>query len=293
MSNTPPLQPGILERTPPVALFLSFTLMEPQQAPAALLALQPLADGQQLVLGLGQSLAVALGTRLENLRDFPQMTAPGIDGPATPQALWCWLRGEDRGDLMRLAQQVNRLLRPAFALQTCVDAFRHGGEVNRDLARYEDGTENPEGEEAVRLGFDAQGGSFVAVQLWEHDFERMEALHEAGEMDDVFGRRLSDNSEIEEAPESAHVKRTEQESFEPEAHILRRNMPWSQGLRGGTVFIGFGCTLDAFEVQWRRMMGADDGITDALFRFTRPLSGAYYWCPPLREGRVDLGALGL
>ena len=50
----------------------------------------------------------------------------------------------------------------------------------------------------------------------------------------------------------------------------------------------------AFEAQMRRMAGLDDGITDALFRFTHPLTGAYFWCPPVAtDGRLDLRALGL
>ena len=43
----------------------------------------------------------------------------------------------------------------------------------------------------------------------------------------------------------------------------------------------------------RRMAGLDDGIVDALVGFSRPVSGGYYWCPPLRDGRLDLAALGL
>ena len=44
----------------------------------------------------------------------------------------------------------------------------------------------------------------------------------------------------------------------------------------------------------RRMVGEEDAVTDALFRFTRPLTGAYFWCPPLAvDGRLDLRALGL
>ena len=37
-----------------------------------------------------------------------------------------------------------------------------------------------------------------------------------------------DDPEIDEAPESAHVKRTAQESFDPEAFILRASMPSSK-----------------------------------------------------------------
>ena len=43
--------------------------------------------------------------------------------------------------------------------------------------------------------------------------------------------------------------------------------------------------------QLRRMVGADHGITDALFKFPRPLTGGYFWCPPVRNGRLDLRAI--
>ena len=70
-------------------------------------------------------------------------------------------------------------------------------------------------------------------------------------------------------------------------------MPWADGARAGLVFVAFGKSLDAFEAQLKRMVGAEDGITDGLFKFTRPISGSYFWCPPMRNGRLDLTALGL
>jgi putative iron-dependent peroxidase len=36
-----------------------------------------------------------------------------------------------------------------------------------------------------------------------------------------------------------------------------------------------------------------DCITDALFRFTRPVTGAYFWCPPMANGRLDSRVLGM
>ena len=42
-----------------------------------------------------------------------------------------------------------------------------------------------------------------------------------------------------------------------------------------------------------RMAGLEDGIPDALFTFSRPVNGGYYWCPPLKDGRLDLSLLGL
>jgi putative iron-dependent peroxidase len=59
------------------------------------------------------------------------------------------------------------------------------------------------------------------------------------------------------------------------------------------MFVAFGASFDAFEAQLARMVGAEDGITDALFKVSRPTSGAYFWCPPMRGRRVDLSALGL
>lgn len=49
----------------------------------------------------------------------------------------------------------------------------------------------------------------------------------------------------------------------------------------------------AFEAQLQSMIGAEDGTQDALFQFTRPVSGCYIWCPPVRGGRLDLSDLGV
>ena len=70
-------------------------------------------------------------------------------------------------------------------------------------------------------------------------------------------------------------------------------MPWADGNEGGLVFTAFGRSFYAFEAQLRRMSGAEDGIIDALYGFTEPETGAYFWCPPLHDGHIDLRAVGL
>jgi putative iron-dependent peroxidase len=256
--------------------------------------LAALADGDRLVAGLGESLVLALGRRIEGLRAFPSVTGARFDIPSTPSAIWIWARGEDRGELFHRSRLVERTLAPAFRLEQALDAFRH--DRSRDLTGYEDGTENPKGRKARKAALVADpglaGSSFVAVQQWEHQFERFEAMT-PGQRDATFGRRRSSNEEIAGAPASAHVKRTAQESFDPEAFVVRRSMPWAEAMRAGLVFVSFGSSLDKFEAQLRRMAGLEDGITDALFTFTRPVSGAYYWCPALKRGRLDLAPLGL
>lgn len=41
------------------------------------------------------------------------------------------------------------------------------------------------------------------------------------------------------------------------------------------------------------MLGMDDGISDALFGFSKPLTGCYLWCPSMRNGQLDLRQLGI
>jgi putative iron-dependent peroxidase len=291
-------QPAILEPVPPLARYLSFSLVEPAAAADALrrlLALD-LADGRRLVVGIGASLATVLGRQVPGLRSFAAATGPGIEIPSTPAALWGWLRGDDRGTLLHSTRRLQAALAPALRLEQCLDAFRHGAGL--DLSGYEDGTENPTGADAEHAalvagaGAGLDGSSFVAIQPWRHDLARFDAMAPATQ-DLAIGRRRADNEEIDDAPPSAHVKRTAQESFEPEAFVLRRSMPWAAAHDCGLVFVAFGRSFDAFEAQLRRMIGAEDGIVDALFGFTRPVGGAYYWCPPLREARLDLRALGL
>ncbi len=61
----------------------------------------------------------------------------------------------------------------------------------------------------------------------------------------------------------------------------------------GCRYLTFGRNLDAFEAQLTRMSGLEDGIVDALFSFFRPVTGGYFWCPPVRGGKLNLEAVGL
>lgn len=283
-------QRGILARVPRHARYLTFVPVPGASQRRALEALAALADGESTVVGLSSALVAGLGGAVEGLRAFPRFAAKGADIPSTSGALWCWLRGEDRGALLHRARSIAQALRGAFRLESTLDAFRHGS--GRDLTGYEDGTENPQGAKARRAAFAPDGSSFAAVQRWVHDLARFEAMSRK-QRDATIGRRLADNEEIGSAPASAHVKRTAQESFSPEAFVLRRSMPWVEGVEAGLQFVAFGASFDAFEAQMQRMAGLDDGIVDALFRFTRPVTGEYYWCPPLRGRRLDLRAVGI
>ena len=285
------MQPSILPGGPRAARYLSFSCRRGASSSATRSAVESLAADERMTVGLGEPLIAHWGGAIGGLTSFPAMSGPGVEVPSTQHALWLWLRGDDHGELVNRSIALADALAEGFVLEQAVDAFKHGkDELGRDLTGYEDGTENPTGDAALEATFDGDGSSFVAVQQWVHDLRAFYA-HPQDEQDLIIGRRKSDNEEIEDAPESAHVKRTEQESFDPAAFVLRRSMPYADPDGEGLVFVAFGRSLDAYEAQMRRMAGHEDGITDALFRFSRPVTGGYYWCPPSRNGDLDLGAI--
>lgn len=294
-------QAAILAPVPPVGRYLFFSIRQTHALRSSLSRLLELVDGTQVLAGFGPELMQALEVDVPGLHPFEALAGHGVQVPSTPVALCCWLRGTDRGDLLLLTRQLEKALAPALQLDQVIDAFRHGQGPNghgRDLTGYEDGTENPVDDAAHAAALLQDGGpglagsSFMAVQQWRHDLDAFEAMAST-EQDNLVGRRRSDNEELEDAPLSAHVKRTAQESFEPEAFVVRRSMPWTLGKEAGLVFVAFGKSFDAFEAQMRRMAGQDDGVTDAMFRISTPVTGAFFWCPPLRDGRLDLSLVGL
>jgi porphyrinogen peroxidase len=292
MSN---YQSGIMDDVPVLGRHLFFVAAPGASFLQAIHKRRDIADGNALVVGMGQSLVNSLRHEVPGLAVFPRYAGAGFDVPSTPYALWCWLRGDDRGDLVHRTRLIEHALSPELRLDHGIDVFKFKSGL--DLTGYEDGTENPQDAAALEaaivreIGPGMDGSSFVAVQQWIHDLDHFEAKS-AHDQDNTIGRHKIGNDEIDDAPDSAHVKRTAQESFNPEAFILRRSMPWADDKQAGLMFVAFGKSFAAYEALLRRMTGAEDGIVDALFSFTRPVSGAYFWCPPMLNGRLDLRAVG-
>lgn len=286
-------QPAILAALPPCGRSLVFRL-EPEadgRAAVAKLARNFIVDWG--VVGIGTSLATSVGHPVPGLRSFPAAETPAGMIPATQGELWVFLRVPDRATVFDRSEQLRVLVEPAFTLADAIDTFAYGG---RDLTGYVDGTENPKGRKRTRVALvdvgALAGSSFVAVQRWAHDFAAFHR-HSPAEKDDMIGRSLETDEELANAPESSHVKRSAQENFDPEAFMFRRSMPWAEGHGQGLEFIAYGNSLDPFEQIMRRMSGQEDGIVDALFTFSKPISGGYYWCPAVRDGRIDLAVFGL
>jgi len=283
-------QPGILPPVPNHGRHLEFGLLSGASSTAVLHYLQSLEIDENVVVGLGPNLT----GRVDGMRAFQSLSGPDCFVPSTQSDLWCWVRGDDRGEIALRARSISTDLSSLLRCDRIVDGFRYNRGL--DLTGYEDGTENPEGQKAIEtaivngIGVPYDGSSFVTTQQWVHDLDHFGTYSQV-DADNIIGRRLSDNMELSDAPASAHVKRTAQESFEPEAFIVRRSMPWATGGDLGLYFTAFGTSLSAFEAQMRRMVGLDDCVVDGLFQFSRPISGSHFWCPPIKGGRLNLTAL--
>ena len=297
MSTSPePSHPGVLAELRPAARFLSLARPAAVSPHDIVAALAELRTGPDLLVALGPRLLADLGVRVHGLEPFPDLAAEGstVAVPTTPLDLWIRVMGDDPGEALHRGRAVRAALPPALEVLDATDGFVHRG--GRDLTGYEDGTENPDADTAPSValatgrgpGFD--GGSVVAVQRWVHDLPAFHAMDRTAQ-DHAIGRARDSNEELEDAPPSAHVQRTAQEDFDPEAFVWRRSMPWSDPRGAGLVFVAFAGSAAPFLAQMRRMVGLDDGIVDALFRFSRPVTGALAWCPPTRAGRLDLRAL--
>ena len=265
-------QPAIFLDIPARSRYLTFVIKKPDELKNVLTSLSHMVDGTNVVMGIGIKVATTMQKEVPGLQLFPELSKAPVPITATVGDLWFWLRGDDLGELLHRGRAIEVIARPAFELVNAVDGFKYGNGL--DLTGYEDGTENPKGELALMSGESNKmdGSSFVAVQQWLHDLNHFEELPEQ-QQDHVFGRSKSTNEELVDAPESAHVKRVEQEDFDPPAFVIRRSTPWIENQQSGLMFVSFSHSFDAFEMQLRRMVGLDDNITDALFTFSRPLTG--------------------
>jgi putative iron-dependent peroxidase len=207
----------------------------------------------------------------------------GADGfvmPATQHDAVLWLSGSAYDVIFDMAREAIGELGPlaTVAEETSSWPYRH----DRDLTGFIDGTENPSLVEApdvalVPEGERGAGGTILLLQKWGHDATVWESLP-VREQEAVIGRTKLDSDELDPGTPGSHVERTDQERF---GKIFRRNMPYGTVTEHGTMFVGFSADQRRLAAMLESMAGIADGTRDALTRFTRPLTGAYYFIPSL------------
>jgi putative iron-dependent peroxidase len=288
-------QPGILSQIAPAGRYVTVSVVPGAPARALVDRLRRLRVDDTLVVGLGEPLARAVAAAIPGLRTFPALSGPGCSVPSTQGAVLLHTRGDDHGGTLHAMRRALELLGDHVRIEEDLAGFRH--DTGRDLSGYEDGTENPKGAAATAAaivsgaGAGLDGSSFVAVQRWLHDLASLERLDDRAR-DALIGRDRATNAELADAPVHAHIRRSQQESFEPPAFMVRRSMPYGTTREHGLYFVAYVAALATFERMLTRMAGIDDGIVDGLFAFSRPVSGGYYWCPPLDGNELDLRLLG-
>jgi len=212
----------------------------------------------------------------------PVVGPDGFTMPATQHDLVLWLGGAHDLVFDAVTEAACGLDAVAVVAEETIGWSYHR---DRDLTGFIDGTENPSLSEAPEVvlipnGSAGAGGSVVLVQQWLHDVAAFEALA-VEEQERVIGRTKQTSTELAEEVRGAasHVSRTTIEERGVEQHIFRRNTPFGIATTHGTMFIGFSCDQQRLSRMLARMAGAEDGIRDALTRYTTAVSGAYYFVP--------------
>jgi putative iron-dependent peroxidase len=205
----------------------------------------------------------------------------GVDGytmPATQHDAVLWLSGSAYDVVFDTAREAIAELSglATVADETSSWPYRH----DRDLTGFVDGTENPSLVEAPGIALlsapdPAAGGTVLLLQKWVHDATAWEALPVQAQ-ERVLGRTKPDSVELVDLPADSHVASTDQERF---GDVFRRNMPYGTVTDHGTMFVGFSAEQRRLSGMLDSMAGLVTGVRDALTRYTRPVSGAYYFVP--------------
>jgi porphyrinogen peroxidase len=225
--------------------------------------------------------------RLEGFND----DVAGLDGfamPATQHDAVLWLSGSAYDVIFDTARAVIGALDGLGTLEEETSSWPY--QHDRELTGFIDGSENPTLIEAPGLvlvpeGRAGAGGTVLLLQKWVHDAPAWEALP-VTEQERVIGRTKLDSVELDDKPVDSHVARTDQEQF---GKIFRRNMPYGTVTDHGTMFVGFSAEQRFLSAMLSSMTGSEGGQRDALTRYTRPLTGAYYFVPSA-ESLLAVGA---
>jgi porphyrinogen peroxidase len=238
--------------------------------------------GVNLVVGFRPELwrKVSGGELPTRLGGFDQdlVGADGFVMPATQHDAVLWLSGSAYDVIFDVARAAITSLRELASLdeETSSWPYRH----DRDLTGFIDGSENPDLIDAPELvlipeGVRGAGGTILLLQKWLHDAPSWEGLTDT-EQERVIGRTKLDSVELDPKPADSHVATTDQDRF---GKIFRRNTPFGTVGEHGTMFVGFSAEQEPLVTMLESMAGVGDYVRDALTRYTRPLSGAYYFVP--------------
>ena len=285
---TPSPQTGIFALGTASHAYLEFDAVPGQSPPDLVHAIASMREPRTTMGGVN----LVAGFRPELWREVAPADAPddaagfdedvvGIDDvvlPATQHDAVLWISGGAYDVVFDVSRAAIAAVAGLASLveETSSWPYQH----DLDLTGFIDGTENPTLIDAPELvlvprGRPGAGGTILLLQKWVHDAVAWETLPVVGQ-EAVIGRTKPDSVELEHKRPDSHVSRTDQDRF---GKIFRRNMPYGTASDHGTMFVGFSATRQPLATMLESMAGLADGTRDALTRYTRALTGGYYFVP--------------
>ncbi len=244
--------------------------------------------GVNFAVGFRPSLwrALAPAETPHDARDFDR-AYEGVEAftmPATQADLWLWFSGASYDIVWQSARGAIEALAGVAILVRDLDGWSY--KHSRDLTGFIDGTENPSLMQAsdvalVPLGQQGEGASILLFQKWHH--ETTWEILSTRDQELAMGRTKSESIELPEdrMPTDSHVSRAKDVVDGEEQKIFRRNTPYGNVREWGTLFVGFSAEQSRLDRMLRRMAGIEDGVRDAITRYTTALTGSYYVVPSI------------
>jgi porphyrinogen peroxidase len=284
--NTP--QSGIFALGTSSHAYLEFDAVNPKDAAELVRVISSLREprttigGINLVVGFRPELwnKTKPGAAPADIHGFNQdiVGVENFSMPATQHDAVLWLSGSAYDVVFDEAHQAIAAVKDlaSVAEETSSWPYRH----DRDLTGFIDGSENPSLVLAPEValiseGSPGEGGTVLLLQKWEHNTTAWESLPVAAQ-EKVMGRMKADSVEIENKAPDSHVASTDQDAF---GKVFRRNMPYGTVTKHGTMFVGFSAEQSRLSKMLESMAGLKTGKRDALTRYTKPITGAYYFFP--------------
>lgn len=234
------------------------------------------------------------GPRPAGLHEFVELRGTRHHAPSTAGDLLFHIKGESLDVCFELG---GRILAAMAGAVTVVDEV-HGFKFfeQRDLLGFVDGTENPNGPDAVAAAHiadgDFAGGSYVHVQRYIHDMAAWNALS-VTEQELVIGRTKLEDIELDDAvkPSNSHVALNTLTGEDGNAlQIVRANMPFGtlggavpgQAGESGTYYIAYSADPAVTEQMLRNMfLGDPPGNTDRILDFSTAKTGTLFFVPTI------------
>ncbi|WP_159566722.1 Dyp-type peroxidase [Budvicia diplopodorum] len=206
--------------------------------------------------------------------------------PATQRDMLVHILSQRHDVNFTLAQAALKAFGDAIVVDEEIHAFRWT--EDRDLSGFIDGTENPQGDAsqavaAIAADREDAGGSYVLVQRYVHNLNIWNSMPVKAQ-ENAMGRTKADNEELpsDKRQPTSHLGRVDLKEEGKGLKILRQSLPYGTASgEHGLMFIAYCARLHNIEQQLLSMFGELDGKTDQLLRFSKPVTGSYYFAPSL------------